>query len=296
MDESRSKKAIRQFNCRDALWTVFEDMARELECSVDYLINEAMRQYAKARRYAVPGAEKAEGVPPPAQAAQPAPGQPRLVTPPARPSPVPAAPPPVAGAQHPAGARPPGPGLAAPPPRPSLFPLDGARQPTGQQRPIAPTPPGPPSVPSAPPQMPDIPQTMGPDTDAFAQLRRTGPVPQPAQPSAAGAAGVAFEVAKSSSTGEGRAPLHIVFNGQRIPIKKEQFVIGRGVKVSDLAIKDSNISRRHAAVLFHNGAYYIKDLNSTNGIEYNGMRIDSKRIEEGDAFKICDYEFRFTFQ
>ncbi|MDI7269868.1 MAG: hypothetical protein QME96_17900, partial [Myxococcota bacterium] len=75
MDESRSKKAIRQFNCRDALWTVFEDMARELECSVDYLINEAMRQYAKARRYAVPGAEKARAAPPGPAAARPPPSR-----------------------------------------------------------------------------------------------------------------------------------------------------------------------------------------------------------------------------
>ena len=40
----------------------------------------------------------------------------------------------------------------------------------------------------------------------------------------------------------------------------------------------------------------IEDLGSTNGIEYNGMRIDNKRIEEGDVFHICDYELRFSYQ
>jgi len=90
--------------------------------------------------------------------------------------------------------------------------------------------------------------------------------------------------------------LYLIFNGQRIPITKEQFIIGRGLKTSDLAIKDGNISRKHAAIIYHNGAYYIKDLGSVNGIEFAGKRIDSKRIDEADIFHICDYELRFTYK
>ena len=65
---------------------------------------------------------------------------------------------------------------------------------------------------------------------------------------------------------------------------------------ADLAIKDGNISRKHAAVIRRNGTYYIKDLGSTNGIDYKGMRIDNKRIDEGDIFHLCDYELRFTYR
>jgi pSer/pThr/pTyr-binding forkhead associated (FHA) protein len=89
--------------------------------------------------------------------------------------------------------------------------------------------------------------------------------------------------------------LFAIFNGQKFQVNKEEFVIGRGSKTSDLPIKDGNISRRHAAVVFHGGQFYMKDLGSTNGIEYGGQRIDSKRIEEGDIFHICDYEIRFTY-
>src|SRR6266853_1643287 len=81
--------------------------------------------------------------------------------------------------------------------------------------------------------------------------------------------------------------LFLMFNNQRIPIDKDQFIIGRGSKSSDLAIKDGNISRKHAAVIRRNGMFYIKDLGSTNGIDYKGMRIDNKRIDEGDVFHIC---------
>jgi hypothetical protein len=90
--------------------------------------------------------------------------------------------------------------------------------------------------------------------------------------------------------------LYLVFQSQKYLIDKEQFIIGRGSKSSDLPIRDGNISRKHAAVIRRNGAYFIKDLGSTNGIDYNGVRIDNKRIEEGDVFNICDYELRFTFR
>jgi FHA domain len=91
-------------------------------------------------------------------------------------------------------------------------------------------------------------------------------------------------------------PVYLVFDNQKYRIDKEQFIIGRGSKSSDLPIKDGNISRKHAAVIRRNGTYFIKDLGSTNGIDFKGMRIDNKRIEEGDVFHLCDYELRFTFK
>ena len=109
---------------------------------------------------------------------------------------------------------------------------------------------------------------------------RRRPSPQPAMPPM-GAAG---------------PTLFLIYNGQRYPVTKDQFIIGRGSKTSDLPIKDGNISRKHAAVIRRNGTFYIKDLGSTNGIDYKGMRIDNKRIDEGDVFHLCDYELRFTYR
>jgi pSer/pThr/pTyr-binding forkhead associated (FHA) protein len=86
-----------------------------------------------------------------------------------------------------------------------------------------------------------------------------------------------------------------VFQGQRYPVMKDEFIIGRGSKTSDLPIKDGNVSRKHAIVVWKSGAYYIQDCGSTNGIEFNGMRIDNKKVDEGDVFHICDYEIRFTY-
>lgn len=99
-----------------------------------------------------------------------------------------------------------------------------------------------------------------------------------------------------SQVGSQRPLLHVMFQGRTIPIEGDEFIIGRGAKTSDLPIKDGNISRRHAAVVFQQGAFYIRDLGSTNGIEYRGQRIEGKRIEEGDVFRLCDYELRFTYR
>ena len=94
----------------------------------------------------------------------------------------------------------------------------------------------------------------------------------------------------------GMSPLYVIFNGQKFPVQKEEFIIGRGTKTADLPIKDGNISRRHAAVIWQNGGWYVKDLGSTNGVEFHGRKIDSKRIEEGDVYQLCDYEIRFTYR
>ena len=93
----------------------------------------------------------------------------------------------------------------------------------------------------------------------------------------------------------GLPSLYVVFNGQKVPVNKEEFVIGRGSKTADLPIKDGNISRRHAAIVLQNGEFYMKDLGSTNGVEYEGHRIEARRIEEGDIYHLCDYELRFTY-
>lgn len=261
--QDQNKKTLRQFQCRDYLWETFEQMSGELECSVDYLINEAMRQYARSRNY---GAGRGSmDAPVPQQAATapvPTPVSQQVV------NPVLPAAAPIPSLRGNAPARP---SMPVPPPRP--------------MRPSMPQQPAPGGMSSAPPPrtatMTGQPQTQ-PSTG-----RQSMPPPLPP--------GRSQLPQTQQPAQQQRAMLYAIFNGQKIPVAKDEFIIGRGSKSADLAIKDGNISRRHAAVVFHNGAYYMKDLGSTNGIEYQGRRFDTKRIDEGDAFRICDYEIRFTY-
>lgn len=235
----QSKKTMRHFYCRDVLWETFEQMANDFDCSIDYLINEAMRYYARSKNY---------------QSAMATSG--------------PLSPQPGMG------------GGAAPPPNAYAGAQSGGYavgQP-GQQVPS-------PHV-SRRTNAPPPPPMGGP----VRRPTQSQPPPRDHAPPGYGVGNLGGVAAGAAST------LYLVYNNQRYPITKDQFIIGRGSKTSDLPIKDGNISRKHAAVIRRNGTYYIKDLGSTNGIDYKGMRIDNKRIDEGDVFHLCDYELRFTYR
>jgi pSer/pThr/pTyr-binding forkhead associated (FHA) protein len=117
------------------------------------------------------------------------------------------------------------------------------------------------------------------------------PIPRgqpPATVSAAGANG-------SSNLATQGGALSVIYQGEKLPVTKDRFIIGRGKQSSDLTLKDPNVSRQHAMIEFQNGVYFMVDMGSTNGVEYNGQRVARKQITEGDVFKICDHEMSFTY-
>ena len=268
----QSKKTMRHFYCRDVLWETFEQMANDFDCSIDYLVNEAMRYYARSKNYQSPGGPPMTGgqpMPPGPNnsGAQPYPGS----------GPVSAGPP--SGGQGMMNSKPnsrSGAATQQPPPNPAL-----AGGMAANRRPVPPTPGYSARGGGAP--------SPGPATGHMAAQHSPAPVPQAPPAGNFGAPG-------QQMMGSAGPTLFLIYNGQRYPVTKDQFIIGRGSKTSDLAIKDGNISRKHAAVIRRNGTFYIKDLGSTNGIDYKGMRIDNKRIDEGDVFHLCDYELRFTYR
>jgi len=250
---STIKKTLRSFHARDSLWEAFSNHAEELDCSVDYLINEAMKLYSRENQL-LGDQELSVSQPPPEAVSEetPVPAKSELIQP-MPPLPKKDTAPtvnekPSAKLPRPGGARP---SLTGPQPLPRPGNISSAA-PSPVAAPV-PTPPRRPSSATAPPVAP---------------------------------------VAEGSET---KPTLTLVFQGQKYPIVSDQFIIGRGSKSSDLAIKDANISRKHAAVIYHSGAFYMKDLGSTNGIEFNGNPIDSKRIDEGDVFSVCGFDFHFTY-
>ena len=311
MAQDQNKKSLRSFQCRDYLWEIFEQMSGELECSVDYLINEAMRQYARSRNYAgrspsQPGMPRPSAPPPSAgipSLGQPSQGRPPIPSAPPPPPQRPAQPPGYGAPAQPPGygapaAQPPGygapqqaPQYGAPPQAPQYNapPHQAPRAPSYPQMPqAAPAYPPAPGYGALPPAPRPVSQPPGAATNRPPPMPGHAPPPLPSAPRpSAPMAGYA--------PGGPRPTLYVIFNGQKMPVNKDEFVIGRGSKSADLPIKDGNISRRHAAVVFQNGGWYMKDLGSTNGIEYNGARIDTKLIAEGDMIQICDYELRFTY-
>jgi hypothetical protein len=263
MSSDPNKKSPRTFQCRDVLWETFEQMSRELECSVDYLINEGMKQYARqrghgAQRTPYPSGRLPESVVP--AAAQPAAPQHAAPTP--------------AKSQ---AARP----IPGPPP-------DARPMPSPSARPLA--------MPAPPPMRAGLPAPPGGPRAAAQGQPASRIVPPPPLPQA-------FRGAPppGSPNGLPRAPaegatLTLVYQGEQHPITKDRFVIGRGKQSSDLTLRDPNVSRQHALIELQDGAYFIVDMGSTNGVTFRGQRVARKPIGDGDVFHICDHELIFTYR
>src|SRR6187455_1586752 len=84
----QSKKTMRHFYCRDVLWVTFEQMANDFDCSIDYLVNEAMRFYARSKNYQAGTVPPSPAAPPPGGGAGNGAGQPPRARPPMPPPPA----------------------------------------------------------------------------------------------------------------------------------------------------------------------------------------------------------------
>lgn len=64
---------------------------------------------------------------------------------------------------------------------------------------------------------------------------------------------------------------------------------------TDLVVRDSDVSRRHAIVeVFDATQVYLRDLNSTNGSFVNGRRVSSVRLRAGDQIRLGRCLLRFN--
>jgi pSer/pThr/pTyr-binding forkhead associated (FHA) protein len=74
-----------------------------------------------------------------------------------------------------------------------------------------------------------------------------------------------------------------------VPLIRDEITIGRK-EGNTIRLTERNISRRHAKLVKQNGALFIEDLNSYNGIKVNGNKIAGRvAVTEGDRIQIGDY-------
>src|SRR5258708_33090758 len=81
--------------------------------------------------------------------------------------------------------------------------------------------------------------------------------------------------------------------GDSIPLLREVLSIGRRDSC-DIPMRFANVSGKHAELSFREGYWKVRDLNSTNGVKVNGMRVQEKILHPGD--EICISKRRFTIQ
>jgi ABC transport system ATP-binding/permease protein len=81
-----------------------------------------------------------------------------------------------------------------------------------------------------------------------------------------------------------------------VPLIRDEITIGRK-EGNTIRLTERNVSRKHAKLVKQNGAIFIEDLTSYNGIKVNGDRISGRApIQEGDRIQIGDYQLALKLE
>lgn len=241
-------RPVRRVAIADHLWETFAEMAQAMGSDREALINQAMFMFARLNGFLEAGAA--------ARGAHPLPA-----SPPARvQAPAPTVPlPPVAG----------------------LTPPGVARALGGEDRDHAAT------SESARRQVAERVMETAAELERLLQDRGST-VPEGAAPPEPSAPAAWME-APGPRTGQEPLPPGLYLRteaGEELRVAKDRFVIGRG-KHCDFVIHSSKVSREHAAITHEGDAYFIEDLDSSNGTWFQKQRIKRRRVEPGDEYSIC---------
>jgi len=91
--------------------------------------------------------------------------------------------------------------------------------------------------------------------------------------------------------------LEVYFNGilkQSLPIKSDLISIGRAAD-NDIVINNMGVSSHHAIINKQGGAFFIEDLNSTNGTYFNHQKLTAKqKISQEDAIIIGKHTLKLS--
>ena len=79
-----------------------------------------------------------------------------------------------------------------------------------------------------------------------------------------------------------------------IESEKNEIMIGRNAE-NDIVIENLAVSKEHARIVNQDGAYYIEDLNSTNGTYLNKIRITKEDLKNNDIIIVGKHSLEIHF-
>ena len=83
--------------------------------------------------------------------------------------------------------------------------------------------------------------------------------------------------------------------GDPIPLIRPVLTVGRR-ESCDICINFPNISGIHCELSFREGYWYVRDLNSTNGIKVNGLRVQEKLLHPKDEILIGKRRYSIEYE
>jgi hypothetical protein len=130
-----------------------------------------------------------------------------------------------------------------------------------------------PPAPQPPPQLP-------PQTEPGATMVYKPRVPVETEAASPVELGVAPEV------------VTLTLDGTAHEVTKRRTVLGRS-RECDIQVADANVSRRHAEIRQEGAAYWLVDLESTNGSQVNGRRTAREKLASGDRVTLGSTDIVF---
>ncbi|MEM6472058.1 MAG: FHA domain-containing protein [Planctomycetota bacterium] len=78
--------------------------------------------------------------------------------------------------------------------------------------------------------------------------------------------------------------------GDPIPLIKDRLLVGRRGEC-DIQLKFNNVSGQHARMTLEHGYWFIRDLNSRNGVKVDGRPVIRKRLDPKTKLSIARHEY-----
>ncbi len=85
--------------------------------------------------------------------------------------------------------------------------------------------------------------------------------------------------------------------GDPIPLLKKQLLIGRR-ESCDIVLRFANVSAHHCQLFIDSGYWYVRDMQSSNGVKINDVRIEkgsTRRIDPGDTLAAAKHKYRVEY-
>jgi adenylate cyclase len=86
--------------------------------------------------------------------------------------------------------------------------------------------------------------------------------------------------------------------GDPIPVLKKQLLVGRR-ESCDIVLRFANVSAHHCQLFIDSGYLYVRDMQSSNGVKINDVKMDkgsTQRIDPGDILSIAKHKYRVEYE
>lgn len=82
--------------------------------------------------------------------------------------------------------------------------------------------------------------------------------------------------------------------GDVIPLLKDRLLVGRR-ESCDVVLRFHNVSAHHCQLTIESGYWFVKDMNSRNGVKVNGVKVSRKRLDPGDTLSIAKHQYEVNY-